>query len=298
MTRDPSPKPALERLADLNPLADHALDSVATGPEAQVLFEQIIDAPGAEAGPSGDAKPQTTLSRRRSFALAAGLAVATVVVAIVIPRLPGGDPGVAAAGVHFRADGGSIVARITDPFAAEEELDAAFAAEGLAISVDLKPVSPSLVGTVLMISESAGGPPIESIGGGPCVTGGGTCPIGLRIPRGFEGSGQISLGRPAKSGEEYVSSTDAFAPGEALHCLGAPGTRVGRLLPALAANYATVDWRGRDGEALDGAPPAGHVVTNVIPGAADSATVSTSPDPADATRHSTPEYRAELVAGC
>jgi len=78
-----------------------------------------------------------------------------------------------------------------------------------------------------------------------CVTGGGgpgNCPVGLKIPREFAGSGSIVLGRPAKAGEAYESTNSAFAPGESLHCSGLIGETVATALPKLAARGITVQW--------------------------------------------------------
>ena len=67
------------------------------------------------------------------------------------------------------------------------------------------PVSPSLVGTVVYISDNGGASAIQPLQGGPCVTGGGGCSIGVKIPATFTGQGYITLGRPAKPGETYES---------------------------------------------------------------------------------------------
>ena len=143
-------------------------------------------------------------------------------------------------------DSGDIVATVVDPFAAQSSLDAAFRAAGLDIAVSLVPASPSAVGTVVEISEPSSGPQIETLTGGTCVTGGGgpgNCPVGLKIPRGFAGSGSIVLGRPARAGEAYESTNSAFAPGESLHCSGLIGTSVAAALPKLAARGIAVQWR-------------------------------------------------------
>ncbi|MCD6015120.1 MAG: hypothetical protein K0R88_1204 [Solirubrobacterales bacterium] len=291
-----------DRVEQLSPLTDRELDSLAAGPEARLLLEEIIATPREPANSTSrhGRAPRAASRRPRSgrLALAAGVAALAAAVVVTAPGLLGGDSGTAAAGVRFETRGEYILARVTDPFAAADELDAAFEAEGLDIGLSLAPVSPSLVGAVIYVAESGDPRPIESIPGGACVTGGGRCPIGLRIPRDYSGQGEITLGRPAAPGEEYVSTADAFAPGEALHCAGEPGSTVGELLPALEASFAAVEWRRRGGQPLATAPPRDRVVTRVTPVSVDSAIVWTGTERGDATRNSTAAYRASLAAGC
>jgi hypothetical protein len=290
-------------LARVASVSDRDLDALADGPEAHLLLEQILATPRddpADTSRDGQRAPARSWSRSRPgrLALAVGAVAAAAAIVVTVPGLLGGDSGSAAAGVRFETRGEYIIARVTDPFAAQDELDAAFDAEGLDIDLSLAPVSPSLVGTVVYVGDSGNSQSIESIDGGLCVTGGGSCPIGLRIPRDYSGHGEIMLGRPASAAEEYVSTADAFAPGEALHCTGGPGSTVGELLPALRANYAGTEWRDRDGNVLGAPPPADHVVIKVTPVSSDSAIVWTGSEPGDATRYSSAEYRAGLSAGC
>jgi hypothetical protein len=97
---------------------------------------------------------------------------------------------------------------------------------------------------VLYVGESGAGDQIKALQGGHCLMGGGGCPIGLDIPKDFAGEGGISLGRPAKAGEQYESAASIFAPGEPLHCSGLLGARVAMALPVLQAdNLMVVQWR-------------------------------------------------------
>ena len=199
--------------------------------------------------------------RRARVALAVLAVLACTLAAVTLavldastPHARRGNPGgpvIHASPVSFRyptngPDSGDIVATVVDPFAAQSSLDAAFRAAGLDIAISLVPASPSAVGTVVEISEPSSGPQIETLTGGTCVTGGGgpgNCPVGLKIPRGFAGSGSIVLGRPAKAGEDYESTNSAFAPGESLHCSGLIGTTVAAALPKLAALGISVQWQ-------------------------------------------------------
>jgi len=222
------------------------------------------------AGPAAPATPPARRLRRMAGArrrpartrvavpafaalIAGGVAAVTLAVVTSTPTASRTDssPVIHASPVSFRypmrgPDSGDIIATVTDPFAAQSSLDAAFRAAGLDITISLVPASPSAVGTVVEISEPSSGPQIETLTGGPCVTGGGgpgNCPIGLKIPRDFTGSGSIALGRPVKPGEAYVSTNSAFAPGESLHCSGLIGATIAAAMPKLAARGITVQWQ-------------------------------------------------------
>ena len=194
------------------------------------------------------------------------------------------------------APGGDVIATVTDPFAAQKELNAAFAAHGFAITVALLPVSPSLVGTLISTSQDGPGSVIDPLQGGTCVSGGGGCPIGVKIPATFTGSGSITLGRPAQPGEPYDSTASAFAPGEALHCSGLLGKPVSVALPVLARDRVTVtSWRetvdgGGTGapsaSRTDATPPAQNYIWSADPVVAGGVSIVTAPTP----------LRADLVA--
>jgi hypothetical protein len=172
-------------------------------------------------------------------------------------------PQTAAGAVAFRTvSGGEIVATVTDPFAAESQLKAAFAQRGFSITLKLIPVSPSLVGTVVYTSDNGGASTIQPLQGGRCLNGGGGCAIGVKIPAGFTGQGYITLGRPARPGETYESQASVFAPGEALHCSGLLGARVATALSALQADNLAVEWRENTTETSTGGTSVSHSKTD------------------------------------
>ena len=235
--------------------------------------------------------------RRRARVAVAGLVVLACTLAVTLAVLDSSTPSarranptgpvIHASPVSFRyptrgPDSGDIVATVVDPFAAQSSLDAAFRAAGLDITVGLVPASPSAVGTVVEISEPSSGPQIQTLTGGTCVTGGGgpgNCPVGLKIPRGFAGSGSIVLGRPAKAGEAYESTNSAFAPGESLHCSGLIGTSVAAALPKLAARGITVQWQPEVSPAAPqpaGSPVATSTVTDTTTTSATATSASTT----------------------
>jgi hypothetical protein len=190
--------------------------------------------------------------------------------------------------VSFRTtDYGYIIATVTDPFAAQSALDAAFREAGVNIAVHLVPASPSAVGTLVSTSEPASGAQIQALVGGTCVTGGGgpgACPIGVKIPVDFTGQGSITLGRPAEPGEAYAAANDAFAPGESLHCSGLLGQQVAAALPQLKADNITARWRfvpynTPATPAVATPPPGNYYIVGGQPISAGVVWFQTQPDP-------------------
>jgi hypothetical protein len=228
----------------------------------QELFAAIISGnQNTDVGHQRTARPSLPLtakrrSLRRPLTLSACAATAAGAIAAVVLSTTSAVSPVSAQAVAFRSSpSGDIIATVTDPFAAQAQLDAAFAKQGLKITVKLLPTSPSIVGTVLASDESNSNSvtsQITPLQGGHCLSGGGGCAIGIEIPRDFRGEGTIYLGRPAKPGEQYESTTSAFAPGEPLHCSGLLGARVSTALPVLQKDGLTVaEWR-EDSESARG----------------------------------------------
>ncbi|MEA2520561.1 MAG: hypothetical protein QOI81_207, partial [Actinomycetota bacterium] len=152
--------------------------------------------------------------------------------------------------VTFGERKGYISAVFTDPAAAKEAIDAAFARRGFDINVSLVPASPSLVGTVGAMSEDplAQQHEIKILHDTGCWTEGGgqRCPIGLLIPKDFAGHASIEVGRVAQPGEKYGLGNQAFFPGENLHCSGIAGMTVEQAMPVLQDLGVQVMWRSMD----------------------------------------------------
>ena len=210
----------LRSLGDLwRPITPERLRQMAT---AATVAPRIATGPiPARRRPFGASVP---FDRRRLARMALPAAAIVVVAAVfVAASVIRSSP--AAAGVRFATTGRYIVATVTDPTASAEKLRAAFSEHHLDITLTLVPGSPSLVGTVVA-TEEVGPSRIEALQGGPCITGGGGCPIGLRIPIDYAGHAGITLARRAGPTEDYVATASAFAPGEPLHCSGAAGATV------------------------------------------------------------------------
>jgi hypothetical protein len=250
---------------------------------ARAIFERVIASERALAYETSVLR--RTVSPRRIVGVAAALAIVV-----------GGTAGILAAVSNHAAPAhlakssggmqlvdftttpsGDIVARITDPLAAKSQLDAVFEQHGLDIQVSVLPVSPSLVGTIIFDTISGGG--VQSLEGGTCIgdgqagttTNANECPIGFIIPAGFQGSGAVSVGGPAQTGEAYESSANGFNPGEVLHCSGLLGAPVSAAQTFLTAKNLTptrwfvtdsADWPVDAGNMVqsDVAPTTGYIV--------------------------------------
>jgi hypothetical protein len=178
--------------------------------------------------------------RRRLLLIGAPLAAAVAAAAVVavLPRHQRQDVRLAA--LSFQTEGRYVVVTVKDPYADPERYAKEFAAHGMKIHLSLVPVSPSIVGTVVMMD---GGEGIKTITAkGRCWTGGGgyACPVGVKIPVGYRESAGVVFGRAARPGEEYQSTTSAFAAGEELHCVDVRHRTVAEARTLLKAHKMTV----------------------------------------------------------
>lgn len=267
-------------VAKLDPVADEELTSLSQSPAAQALFEEVVsvqpnETNNEERGALGARHPHWR--SRLAWACAAGVVVAAAVLGIALTLH---NPAPAAAAVEFRTSGNYIVAIVVNPYAATQQLDAAFAAYGLDITLKLVPVSPSLVGGVVYMDEPSGASAIETLPSSTREAPGGPLQVGLRIPIDFKGHADIDLGRAARPGEAYVSTGDAFAPGEALYKSGLLGMRVSAAELKLKALGLSAEWRD---ERLTGGAgvglPTPVASATASPGTAASPTPATSSSP-------------------
>jgi hypothetical protein len=277
--------------------------------DAETLWTTVRERMGTARGPA-----VVRRARHRRWALAAAVAATVAALVLALPAIlpsdaPSGPPRASAA-ISFATEGNYLVAVIKDPQADADELRAAFAQHGLDISLQLVPVSPSMVGKFVYEGDSGTdtGPPIETLfdDSAECTTPGSlSCPIGLRIPLDFTGHAELSLGRAADSGEDYATTNDAFAPGEALHCSELRGMTVHGALPVLEQLSVTAVWRSNDQsiDRVDGIDPAtiaGQYVTDALPLAPGQVYVWASTEQPTEPEPGTPlaDYFARLERGC
>lgn len=234
---------------------------------------------------------------------AAGVACAAVAVAVVTRDDGPGTAGRApeaigtvrspdiklAAALTITRRGDHINVRVRDPLADPKRYRAELAARGIKVRLSLVPASPSIVGTVVMLSTSDGTTErdIATITAkGECETGGGgdRCPVGVRISVGYKGTADVVFARAARQGEQYASSAPVTAPGEAMHGLAFRNHRVGEVLAALRKRKVTVpEYRsmvGNESRILRPAqvPPTWYV-RDAVPWAKDQVLLFVEPEP-------------------
>jgi hypothetical protein len=243
-------------------------------------------------GPARRGRGRRPARRRRwliGVPLAAGLAAAALIVTSlggpgqhVGPVAVGPAPAQAQA-LSFTRHGGFIDVIVRDPLADPARYRAEFARYHLDITLTLVPASPSIVGTVVFIGQSAGSRALTPITArGRCVEASGTsaCPVGVRIPARFRGNAQLTFGRAARPGEQFESSASAFAPGEAMHGMTVSGQRVAQILAQLRQRQVTVaQFRiegGGENRSASGVPGS-YFVTDAVPWAPHQVLLFVSP---------------------
>ncbi|WP_433349114.1 hypothetical protein ACQP25_35735 [Microtetraspora malaysiensis] len=196
------------------------------------------------------------------LAIGAVAAAAVTVAAVAGTAMLGQSSSTAQAAVTCSKDHDFVVARIMDPLADEKRLRNDFRACGFDIDLKLVPVSPSLVGTIVMMDVDQKIVPIDDPS---CITAsGGQCPIGLRIEAGFIGKATVVLGRAARAGEPYMSTNTSAAKGEALEGVSIKGRTVTEAEALLARKHLTiahynVHWSLPDGRAYGDFMPRSRV---------------------------------------
>jgi len=204
------------------------------------LAEQIMSDPVPENGAGRKAAGRKASARRRwliGIPVAAGLAAAMSAAAVIFQLGPGGA-GVAQA-LTFARHGRWIDVTVRNAFAEPQVYRAEFRAHRLKVKILLQPASPSAVGILDAYAGSGNDNRIRPLMAKNCHPSG-YCPIGFRIPLDYHGWAALTIGRPAKPGEEYDIAGSATAPGEILHGLRVKGQTVAAVLGMLHRRHGTV----------------------------------------------------------
>jgi hypothetical protein len=177
----------------------------------------------------------------------------------------------AAPALAFTTSSSSITVIVRDPLADPAVYRAEFAAHHLNITLQMSPVSPSLVGAVFYMDEPGTGPhliPITAKGACNTPGGGDLCPVGVKVPAGFHGPATIAFGRAARPREQYISTGSAFAPGEAMHAMTIKGKTVAQVVAQLRARHVSVarfNVESRTGSTNAHSVPDGWYVYDAVP---------------------------------
>jgi hypothetical protein len=281
----------------LAPVTDARAAELCSEEAAADLAERIMS---SSASTAGIAAPRR--SRRLTVGLpllATGLAGAAAATALVATS--GGSPAPSpstrapavklAAALDFTRKGDHLDVRILDPYADPQRYKAEFAKHGLRVTLSLVPVSPSMVGTVVMQDTSEGTRPgditdIRVKGACQVPSGGDDCTVGVRVRIGYKGTAGVVFGRAARPGEHYTSTGNVDARGEVMHGMAFRGRRVTQVLAALAKRHVTVpEYRYTVGnETKVGRPgqiPGGWYVHDAVPWAAGQVLLFVGPHPTE-----------------
>ncbi|MFC9970932.1 hypothetical protein ACFVH6_08530 [Spirillospora sp. NPDC127200] len=292
---------ALGRIA---PVTDDRAAELITDDTAADLARRITTATVAV---DETAVPIRSRARRRMTIglplLATGVAGAAVAVTLAAPSGDSETPGGSASSqtgqaqvklvsaLSFSRKGDHLDVRIRDPYADPERYKAEFAKHGLNVRLSLVPVSPSIVGTVVMEDASEGTRPddftdIRVKGACEVASGGNDCTVGVRIRIGYKGSAQVVFGRAARGGEKYQSTAQADARGEAMHGMVYRKRRLSQVLSALEKRGISVpEYRVMEGDQslvrYPGQVPGNWYVHDASPWAAGQVLLFVGPKPTE-----------------
>ncbi|XVQ06502.1 hypothetical protein ACQP1W_28015 [Spirillospora sp. CA-255316] len=293
----------------ITPITDARAAELLTDDTAADLGRRITTATATAAADETAAAPGRARARvRRRLTiglplLATGVAGAVVAVTLVTQSGDPGDPvrptptwGThgqirLAAALNFTRQGRYLDVRIRDPYADPKRYRGEFAKHGLNVGLRLVPVSPSMVGTVVMEETSEGTRPddftdIRVKGACEVPSGGDDCTVGVRIRIGYKGSASVVFGRAARRGEKYESAGQADARGEAMHGLVYRKRPVSQVLAALKERNVTVpEYRVQEGNQSQvrypGQVPGNWYVHDAVPWADGQVLLFVGPKPTE-----------------
>lgn len=216
-------------------------------PGARELLEGITASPR----PEPRRLSRRRLPRRAMLSLAAGVAAVVTVLSWLLPGALGSTPAGASA-LRIQRTGSYYVVTVQQLFAAPGKYEKELRARGLSISLRVIPASPGIVGTVMPYDQHYNGLTDEQIARRPDLISAiqrpgacagmldGRCTIGLRIPVTYHWPTEISLGRKARPGEQFVAFGQLNNTGEPLQCERFVNRSVAAVRSMLAARGVTV----------------------------------------------------------
>lgn len=185
---------------------------------------------------------------RRVLSLATAAAAAAVVIVVLAGVLTPED---AAAGVSVRRDDSEWVVTVRDAAIAATDIEHELEQHGIHASITPVAAAPSQVGKFVLSTDDG-----AIVGGdGRLISAEIRLPIDAPLVR-------LKFGRPARGGETYELSADAYAEAEPLECSAVFGRRVAEARPVIESRFAgPVDWRSKNGQPVND-PPADAFVTD------------------------------------
>ncbi|MFI6992783.1 hypothetical protein [Nonomuraea wenchangensis] len=228
--------------------------------------------------------------RRRTWVTVPALAALATLLSFGVAQAP------ASAALDIRLVDGAYVITVKDLMAEPEVYQRELKARGLDITLEVVPTSASLAGGIFVLHDldrlraghavSAEGPITTIDAPGTCARFAG-CPIGVKVPAGFDKKAQITLGRPASPGEKYRMPPGIAMPGEPLHCVAYVNKSVAEVGAMLRERGVTpsyvADWQRAQPSA-----PAGWYVHEGVMSADGEALLLVGPEPRAVDQHAKP----------
>ncbi|MFC4536292.1 hypothetical protein [Sphaerisporangium dianthi] len=184
-------------------------------PGALELLDEITTGTACDSDAVTAVQQRGRLRWHRRLRVLAPLAVAIVLASWFLPDAAGLGPRPASAALDITREGGDYIVTVKDLFADPERYEREFRAVHLNVRLSLEPVTPSLEGVIMTLSNEITA--LEAPGCGfPRRWQG--CQIGLKVPVGYQDRANVVLGREARAGEEYKVRATLAADGEPLHC--------------------------------------------------------------------------------
>ncbi|MCK2213400.1 hypothetical protein MF672_006270 [Actinomadura sp. ATCC 31491] len=233
-------------------------------PIARELLEEITSVPVPE---RRRRRGWLAVPRPRRWAAVPALAALAALLSFGVAQAP------ASAALDIERVGDHYVITVQDLLAEPAVYQRELRARGLDITLDVVPTSASLTGQIIVISDLdrlrsgqmvSGEGPITTIDApGPCerFTG---CPIGVKVPVGFDKKAAITLGRRALPGERYQMPPGIALPGEPLHCVAYVGKSVAEVSALLRERGVTPSYVSAGKRAVPSAPGDWYVHDGVM----------------------------------
>jgi hypothetical protein len=222
----------------MNQELDHIVARFAAEPVSDVsegareLLREIVQNEPAPA----PRRASRRLRLRLAIPAVALLSAAIMAVTWVMPNTT------ATAALDIRKEGGYYVIEIKDLYANPELYETQLRTFGLDITLRVVPTTAAFEGQVFPTSPNH--EYLTEIKGiyppGPCDKLDG-CAIGVKIPVGFKGTADVSVGRKARPGERYQSTTSWDAKGEPMQCVPYVNKTVAEIRPIMRERGVSVE---------------------------------------------------------
>ncbi|MEV6156785.1 hypothetical protein AB0L53_41210 [Nonomuraea sp. NPDC052129] len=233
-----------------------------TTPIARELLEEITSV----SVPERRRRSWLALPRPRRWAAGPVLAALAALLSFGVAQAP------ASAALDIELVDDHYVITVKDLLAEREVYQRELRARGLDITLNLVPTSASQTGQMIVINDVdrlRSGKPVPDDGPITTIDAPGrcerfACPVGLKVPVGFDKKAEIILGRRALPGERYKMPPGIALPGEPLHCVDYVNKSVAEISALLRERGVTPSYIQYGKRAAPAAPDGWYVHDGVM----------------------------------